>query len=357
MEYGSEFDLRSNLAFAGHFAIPESWQLFRSGRDALRAFARLAGRKRVLLPALCCESMLLPFQQNGYELGLYRLRADYRADTEDLLRKLTDGSVLLYMRYFGIRPFSDAFLHALRESGRDLLFLEDRTHDILVPRAPGGFQPDAAAASLRKWAALPEGGMLETGLGTAAAAATDTRYGDLRLDAMEKKSRFLEYGGDALREDYMKELKAAAALLDEGAAPAAMHPEYRAILGGLDLAAILKARRRNLRRLRERLRPLIESGTIRLMTDAPEASGLYLPILIEERDRVQRELIRRKLYCPAAIWPEPPEAAGVCPVSRYVTEHMLSLLCDQRYSEADMDYLADSLTDIIRNREENRDED
>ncbi len=94
--------------------------------------------------------------------------------------------------------------------------------------------------------------------------------------------------------------------------------------------------------------PLTEDGTIRLMTGTPENSGRYLPILIENRDAVQRELIRRKLYLPAAIWPEPPETAGVCPVSRYVTEHMLSVLCDQRYTEADMDYQADNLIEILR---------
>ncbi len=346
MEYGSEFDLGANEPFLGGGPLPESWQLFRSGRDALKAFARLAGRARVLLPALCCESMILPFLQNGYETGFYRLRADYSADADDVIAKLRDGDVLLYMRYFGVTPFSDAFLQELRESGRDLLFLEDRTHDILVPRA-GGFQPDATAASLRKWAALPEGGMLETGLGVVP-APTDTRYGDLRLWAMEKKSVYLETGDEALRTAYMQALREADSLLDEGAAPAAMHPKFREIVQSLDPAKILDARRRNLKRLREALTPLFEDGTLRLMTDAPEKSGLYLPVLVKNRDTVQRELIARKLFCPAAIWPEPPEAAGVCPVSHAVTESMLSLLCDQRYSEADMDYLAGNVTEIVR---------
>jgi len=345
MEYGSEFDLRANEAFLGGGALPESWQLFRSGRDALRAFARLAARKRVLLPALCCESMILPFAQNGYEVGFYRLRPDYSADADDACRKLRDGDVLLYMRYFGVRPFTDAFLNGLRESGRDILFLEDRTHDILVPRTDG-FRPDATAASLRKWAALPEGGMLETALGTVE-ALTDPRYGDLRLGAMEKKSRYLETGDEALHAEYMRELREVDTLLDESAAPAAMHPKYRAIVESLDTGKILAARRRNLKRLREDLTPLFSDGTLRLMTDSPEKSGLYLPVLVQKRNAVQRELIARRFYCPAAIWPEPEAAAGVCPMSHAVTENMLSLLCDQRYSEADMDCQAAAVTEIL----------
>ena len=70
-------------------------------------------------------------------------------------------------------------------------------------------------------------------------------------------------------------------------------------------------------------------------------------MLVRNRDAVQQELIARRLFCPAAIWPEPREAAGVCPVSHAVTENMLSLLCDQRYTETDMDYLAENLTEII----------
>ena len=347
MEYGSEFDLNANRPYAGRAELPASWQLFRSGRDALRAFARLAGRRRVLMPALCCASMLLPFAQNGYEIGFYRLREDLRGEKGDVRAKLQDGDVLLYMRYFGIKPFDDGFLEGLRREGRGMLFLEDRTHDILVRDREEEFRPDAAAASLRKWAALPEGGMLETRLG-AYAARTDTRYGDLRLEAMEKKSRFLKTGDAALRAAYSESFHRAEAMLDEAGEPIAMHPCYREVLDGLDLEGILAARRRNLRQLQLRLAPLAEQGTIRFVTQAPERSGLYLPILVQNRDAVQRKLFARRIYCPSAIWPEPKEAAGVCPVSRHVTEHMIAVLCDQRYYDADMDCLADNLMEAIR---------
>ena len=197
LEYGSEFDLASNELVRGRWDIPESWQLFRSGRDALKAFARLAGRRRVLMPALCCDSMIGPFRQNGWEVAFYRLRADLTADEADLRRKLRAEDVLLYMPYFGIPAFSPEQLARLRHDYPTLLFLEDRTHDILVPRAPCGFEPDATAASLRKWAALPEGGMLV--FRDAFAGEPDPRYGDLRLEAMEKKSRYLQSGDESPR--------------------------------------------------------------------------------------------------------------------------------------------------------------
>ena len=84
------------------------------------------------------------------------------------------------------------------------------------------------------------------------------------------------------------------------------------------------------------------AGRLRFLSDSPADSALYLPILLEDRDRVQRAMAEEKIYCPV-IWPEPEAAAGVCPVSHAVTKHMLALPCDQRYGEPDMDFFADAL--------------
>ena len=142
MEYGSEFHWGANAPYlreADTGFVQPDWRLMRSGRDALKALAKLAGRTRVLLPALCCESMLVPFRLAGYEIVLYRLTEELRADEADVSEKLRDGDLLLTMPYFGIRPFRDAFLQSLRESGRGILIAEDRTQDALS----GGPHPAA----------------------------------------------------------------------------------------------------------------------------------------------------------------------------------------------------------------------
>ena len=119
MEYGSEFHARANEPFERAFPgfIQDDWQLVRSGRDALKALAGLVRGGRVLLPALCCESMIVPFSLAGCEVVFYRMREDLRADEEDVRDKLSDGALLLYMPYFGICPFSDSFLRELKSCG------------------------------------------------------------------------------------------------------------------------------------------------------------------------------------------------------------------------------------------------
>ena len=348
MEYGSEYDYLANEPFLRDYDtgfVKPDWQLYRSGRDALKAFARIAGRTKVLLPALCCESMVLPFEQNGYTVEFYKLCEDLRADEADVLSKLELGCVLLYMRYFGIPSFSDAFLQSVRDRGEDILILEDRTHDILVPRAEEGFIPDAMLSSLRKWAALPDGGMLKTELGSCE-AVKDRRFADIRIGAMKKKSSYLSSWEPELKKEFLSELSCASDILDESGEPAAMGAAEEKLLRSIDFASLLKCRQENALLLKTLLMPLADCGKLRFLSDSPENSTLYFPIVLQERRPVQLAMAKRDIYCPV-IWPMPEQAAGVCDVCTYMTEHMLAIPCDQRYSSEDMHFIAETLTAIL----------
>lgn len=347
MEYGSEFDWQSNDALISDVPqgfVQDSWQLYRSGRDAMKAIARIIGGSRVLLSALCCESMILPFSANGYDVEFYKMNPDLTGDEADVRAKLADRTVLLYMPYFGIRPFTDEFLLSLRESGRDIILVEDRTHDIIVPRAEGRLTPDAVLASLRKWAALPEGGMLRTDIGRCS-AGVDARFGDTRREVMQMKVRYLETWEPELKKEFLGKLHDAERLLDESGEPCRMSAEYEALLRHIDFTALLAKRRANVARLRERLAAL-DGTRLRFLSGHPEESTLYFPVYLENRSDIQRAMAQHGVYCPV-IWPEPEAARGVCEVSRYVTEHMLALPCDQRCTPEDMDFIADTLIEAL----------
>ncbi len=351
-EFGSEYDWQANAAFmsaADTGFVGDDWQLYRSGRDALKAFARAAGKKRVLLPALCCESMALPFSQNGYKVDYYRLREDLMADEQDVWAKLEKDTVLLYMRYFGMPSFRDDFLMRCRSRCEGLLIIEDRTHDILSPRAESGFEPDAVMASLRKWTALPDGGMLVTKLGRAR-AVKDSRFADIRRKAMEKKSAYLEKGVTALKSEYMHEFAIAAEILDEQARPVKMGAEEEKLLRHIDFERLMARRVDNAEYLSRLLRPLHEAGKIRIINPRPESSTLYLPIFTERRNALHRRLIEHAVYA-AVIWPLTEEAAAACPITRWVNAHMLAIPCDHRCERADMEFIAGLITEFFEEEE------
>ena len=200
------------------------------------------------------------------------------------------------------------------------------------------------ATSLRKWAALPEGGMLRTDMGCCI-SGTDARFGDTRCEAMEMKVRYLETWEPELKKEFLDKLHGAERLLDESGEPRGMSAEYEALLRRIDFAALLAKRRANIGRLKERIAAL-DGTRLRFLSVHPEESTLYFPVYLENRGEIQRAMAQRGVYCPV-IWPEPEAAHGVCEVSRYVTEHMLALPCDQRYTPEDMDFIADTLIEAL----------
>ena len=347
-EYGSEHHWQSRRDFEGVTRRREiyAWRFYRSGRDALKQVARLHRGATVLLPALCCESMILPFTFNGCPVRFYKLKPDLTGDEADVLSKAAPGTVLLYMPYFDIQPFTTDFLARLRQSG--VILLEDRTQDIIVGR-PAPFLPDYTVASIRKWAALPEGGILKTDCSLLPAGA-DGRFGALRRQAMEEKGLYLENGDAGLKQDFLEKFHEADALLDESGEPVAMSMENRAYLENIDFAKVLSARRRNAAVLEQALADLAAAGTIRPLCKSETTAGLYYPILLENRDAVQQAMARQSIYCPV-IWPIPAQAKGICETCEATAAHILALPCDQRYTEQDMAYIAETLKAIVTGEE------
>ena len=164
-EYGSEYDWSANqpflLATGNDPLMLQQARKFRSGRDALKAVAMAAKDryKSVLLPALCCESMVSPFTMHGVKPVFYRLKQDYTADVDDVTEKMSENAILLYGTYFGIEPFSVETLEQIRKTWPNALLLEDRTQDLLCSRQ-ASFEPDVTIASARKWFAIGDGGLL-----------------------------------------------------------------------------------------------------------------------------------------------------------------------------------------------------
>lgn len=343
-EYGSEHHWQSRQGFEGVTRRREiyAWRFYRSGRDALKQVARLHRGATVLLPALCCESMILPFTLNGCPVNFYKLKPDLTGDEADVLSKAAPGTVLLYMPYFDIQPFTTDFLARLRQSG--VVLLEDRTQDIIVGR-PAPFLPDYTVASIREWAALPEGGILKTAAALPYAGA-DGRFGGLRRQAMEEKSLYLENGDAGLKQDFLAKFREAEALLDESGEPVAMSMENRAYLENIDFARVLEARRRNAAVLEQALAALVSAGKLRPLCKSGTTAGLYYPILLENRDAVQQALARRNIYCPV-IWPIPAQAQGICEICEATAAHILALPCDQRYTEQDMATITETLKAIV----------
>lgn len=347
-EFGSEYDQAANASFlcAG---VPqlnlENALTYRSGRDALKAAALVlkGGYGRVLLPALCCESMVSPFTKHGITPVFYRSHPDYTADLADVREKLTDDSILLYEPYFGIDPFRREDLLRLKEEFPGVVLLEDRTQDLLRVRTEESLA-DITVASIRKWTAVPDGGLLWSHRFSPAPGINDPQFGLLRHDAFLKKTAYHQSGDATLKDEFRHAFAQANELLDVSPQPVAMGEESLTLLKKLDFAKIYALRQENARTLLS----ILKDAPVTLITEKPEISTLYFPVLVEDQSGVQSALAKMGIYCPV-IWPVPEEALGICLVAEHTAAHMLGIPCDHRYTPKDMKFIGESLVRTICN--------
>lgn len=347
-EYGSEYHWQANEAYwlptGEPQTLAEGARKFRSGRDALKAVATACKSryKQVLLPALCCESMVSPFTMHGIAPVFYRLSPDYTADIADVKSKLTQDTILLYGSYFGMDPFDEAVLLQTQKTHPGVLFLEDRTQDFLRTKEQT-FKPDVTIASIRKWTAIGDGGLLWSEKLCCPPGEQETAFASLRTKAMQMKDAYLAQGDPKTKQAYREMLGASSELLDESAEPFAMTQASEQLLARLDMKKMYRRRQENARVLKAALTGV---AGLELITQFPERSTLYFPVLVKNQQKTQAALAQAGIYCPV-LWPVPQEAAGVCPVAEHTAAHMLGVPCDHRYSPADMEYIAQQIVRVI----------
>lgn len=349
-EYGSEFDWDSTLPYitnevAEHPLKSQQALHFRSGRDALKAVAigYAETHKKVILPALCCESMVSPFTMNGYDVEFYKLNSDCTVNTEDIENKLSDDCVVIYMSYFGIKPMSDKLLCSLKEKFSGAKFVEDRTHNPLHRIGDGEFKADATVISIRKWLSISDGGLLFTEDNFDNVYLSDKDFADMRKEAMQKKSEFLKTGDEETKSQFRALLGVASDMLDASKDAYRMTEASEKLLNKVDFDKMLEDRQRNAKILAENLR---ENSKLKFVSQEPENSTIYFPVLVENRDDVQGKLAKKSVFCPV-IWPLPEGAEGVCENSKHIAENMLAIPCDQRYSAEDMLVIAKTINEVL----------
>ena len=347
-EYGYEYTAQRVSPLWEETADKPAGQLlgngicFRSGRDALKAVAREFAPANVYMPALSCESMSMPFEMYGHRLTYYRLNKDYTADIQQLSGMLKSGSILLYFDYFGIPSLSDAQLQQLRETIPGLIFVEDRTHNLIWEKQRQ-FEPDYTVASLRKWINVPDGGLLWTQRKLVnREIGVDISFAQVRSEAQQLRHDYLQTGDQTKKPIFRALFSQASDILDTDRLPFAMTQYSYELVRNANWEQIRRKRAENSRYLTDILQT---AGISTLGKDLP-TSGLYVPLLAESRDAVQTKLSAMGIFN-TVIWPLSKEKQEACPVAAYTCNHMLAAPCDQRYDTADMEYIGRQILKVI----------
>lgn len=287
------------------------------------------------VPSYCCESMLLPFIDAGFDLAHYpvelavdggiRMNVDFEFNCE----------VFLAVSYFGIHSAGvDDAIYEFKARG--VVTIEDRTHRLLSSLS--NLRSDYTFASVRKWLPMSTGGMLRKQGGTIATVLRPPgKAAEIGWEAMRLKDAYLSGKDSSLQKSRFLELVAWQGRL--------MASDYRHMdvdvdslraFNTADLEAIRMRRRANAKVLVEELRRLASPILQFADFDANRDTPLYLPIFVpaEIRDSLVDHLRNNSIYVPVH-WPMPRQLRLGAPET-FLYQSEISLVCDQRYGTQEM---------------------
>ena len=331
-EIGSEF-WNVPVGVEDNRIFPEHTQWYLSGRIALKAILKdLDGVKTLAMPSWCCESMVKPFVDAGIQVFYYPVYMQ----NDRLVQEINlQCDVVYLMNYFG---------YSCDEPIDHPCIIRDVTHSIFSAEYSDA---DYYFGSLRKWCGVWTGGFAWTkdGYRLPMENNDDKGYIELRKKAMEAKRLYINSNREekSVEKKCYLDIYAQAEELLNNCDIAPSSDRDINVARKLDIGFICNRRRSNARILMDAFREQLIFPILK-DTDCP----MFVPILIPDgkRDELRSYLVKHKIYCPIH-WP----------ISRYhklneremdVYKNVLSLVCDQRYSQEDMMRIIETIISFWR---------
>lgn len=343
MEIGSEFWLDSIPT--KHITGTPAW-IAKYGDTALTSCCRGAislllneaqpGLKTVLLPGYVCDAVILPFVTQGYDCYFYDINADLAPDMESIADQGNLG-IFLHMGYFGF-PTNSVLSNVVKQfKAKSTIVVEDITHSLFSDYRRFE-ENDYYVASLRKWAGVPSGGFLASPRRPIRGTMQQNEaFASTRREALLIKARYINELDVELKNQYLEDFARGEAYIDGDPAPYQIDALSKTIVGGLDVDDIKGIRRKNHTILTEGLEGIENIEPV--FPELPDGVvPLFYPVYImNKRDEIRQRLVDNDIYCPVH-WPTPPQVklerlTGAAKVYSAI----MSIPCDQRYSEDDME--------------------
>lgn len=119
----------------------------------------------------------------------------------------------------------------------------------------------------------------------------------------------------------------------------------RFIMMCIDIDELVKKRINNFRYLLDKFHDIGIDNYIKycINKNINEFCPFTLPIMVKNRDKFREYLINNKIYC-AVHWPISIEQQRIYKNVQYISQHIISLPIDQRYSAVHMDFIAEKIS-------------
>lgn len=351
-EYGSEYPaiVLPDGYFESLGEFGREVLYLRSGREALLLAAISVSdteKKTILFPAYCCWSMSAPFERTKWKIVYYRLKEDLTVDIAYLeqLLKTHKPQAILTMNFYGSASTNVA-VRRVKEYDQKIVVIEDFSHCTFSIKQVHNPQVDIYVSSIRKSIGVCDGSIILSKLPLKKdnIQSEQRDFADKRFAAQTEKKRYSWRNDQEMKQEFLGSIRECEGIINEFDVVRPISERAMKMFALVNGEEIAYARRENMKHLMELLKGKVRmlSGLERSLEGAP----FSLPILVQNRDNVQRKLAITGVYAPV-LWPICEEAQHVCVVSKTMGEQMLSIPIDQRYDWNDMELIAERILRIL----------
>lgn len=344
MEIGSEFWLEK-LPEEKPFRELPRWLtkfgdsiLTTSGRGAITLLLQNVkiNNKSVLMPSYICDSVILPFIEQGYTCYFYELDNNFSPLIKNIEEYKNIG-IFIHMGYYGFQTNS-CISDVLRYfKGQSTIIVEDVTHT-LFSRYKRYKENDFYIGSIRKWFGVPSGGFLASSKNYINnLESTNLEFSLLRSSALITKGKYIKTNDKNLKIISLKQFSNAEEILDNDLMPYRIDPSSINLIISLDDNYLFKKRRENFNTLSRGLESIsFLENPFKLISK--NECPMFYPILIKNnRNEIRAKLIDERIYCPIH-WPVPRQInLSEIKTTSDIYSSILSIPCDQRYGRDDME--------------------
>ena len=291
--------------------------------------------KIAYMPDYCCESMVKPFIDNGYRIKYYGtdlINNKYQINFNEKC------SIFFAMSYFGYECSNmDEYIQEFKR--KSIITIEDITHRLFCKNNYCN-KSDYVIASLRKWFPIYTGGiainMNDEFSVDIKNYVVDEEVIKIKKNAMLLKRKYIE--GKITDKDSFLEQYGNANNLITNYKNKLMDEESINILKSLDIKKIINSRKNNVKKIEN----ILNKNKIEMVYSITDNDcPIFVPIILNNRDLIKKELIKNKIYCPVH-W------GNFANFNNDIYNVELSLICDQRYSTEDIEKYIFKLIKIVK---------
>jgi hypothetical protein len=314
---------------------------FLNARCAIYATCESVKPSIAWLPSYLCGTVLDPFRELGVAVRYYDAGPNFKDSTERWVAEVEPGDLVIVIHYFG---FANRTVPADRLKRRGAIIVEDASQALFITQQ----YPETVCIiySPRKFLGVPDGGLMVSSQVDAIhrqmLAPPPAHWWRNAFAMTQMRREFDLVGGENQWFSLYREVEETFPL-----------GRYRSsdltkvlIETGTDYQAIRTARRANYLALSDHLKEFA------LFPDLDrETVPLGFPVCVDatQRDAVLKDLYKQQIY-PMVHW----RTEGVVPEehreSHLLSQRILTLICDQRYTVSDMLRQADVFLSAVNSR-------